>query len=218
MSGANGAAVPDITLDELERLIRLLGMLGSAHDGEVIAAARFAQKWVAEHDTDWRTLLTPEPEQGVTGVTMAGLDPGLLDALEAAHAADRDRVYKNGYQAGLRDMAAQVKAQAHMAATGKPPGSAWTASGSFSVNQQGLAAQGPHRPPGASGGGNWATGTWQSVAQALLERDAQGIPGVFRGGREAQFVADVLSRGFPTLTQAQEDWLRSIASRNGMAW
>lgn len=60
--------------------------------------------------------------------------------------------------------------------------------------------------------------TWQAVAQELLTRHAQGIPGVLRGTREQQFLADILTRGFNALTTAQEQWLRDIAGRCGMSW
>lgn len=52
---------------ERERLVRVLGMLGSAHDGEVVAAARQAAKIMTRHGLRWEqafplTLATEAPE------------------------------------------------------------------------------------------------------------------------------------------------------------
>jgi len=66
MSGA-GNDPPPITAADLERLIGLLGMMGSAHDGEAENARRLANAWVAKHKVDWRTLLLLEvPAQTVS--------------------------------------------------------------------------------------------------------------------------------------------------------
>lgn len=212
MSGNNSLA-GEITLDELERLIRILGMLGSSADGEVLNAARLAQRWVAEKGTDWRTLLTPEPEMAVTGV-VAQQDPAAL-AAERAQAAQEN--YRKGYKAGLDAMAAQVKAQAAYAS---PTGHAGTRQQTAQAMWGTISGQTPQPPPAASPGqrNTYPTGTWQWVAQELLDRSDAGIPGVFRGSRESGFVSDILARGFPNLTQAQENWLRSIASRSGLSW
>ena len=44
-----------------ERLIKLLGMLGSAHDGEVLNAARHIEAMVRVSGRDWDQLLGPAP-------------------------------------------------------------------------------------------------------------------------------------------------------------
>lgn len=195
MSGSNGVPQDLITLDELERLIKLLGMLSSSADGEVLNAAKLAQRWVVAKGTDWRTLLTPEPEAAVTGVAVAGTGADTIAREEAA--------YRTGYQAGVdaeRDaQRAQKAAQAAQAQA------------AVQAARAAAAAQ-------AAAGGLVTGVSWQDVAQGLLNRSAQGIPGVFRGSREQQFVSDVLTRGFPTLTPAQEVWLRDIAGRSGMSW
>lgn len=220
MSAANS----EITLTELERLIKLLGLLASTHDGEVLNAARLAQRWVADKGTSWEALLVPEPlPLPVVGVA-APKDP---DRVAEAHDRDRAQAFQNGYQAGLRAMAAQLKAQAQMSqGYGNPWMGSTMASGApqspvhgqttQTVPRQGVGAQ---APVAASGGPvrAWPAGSWQAVAQALLDRHAQGIPGVLRS-REEAFVSDILQRGFPTLTTAQEDWLRAIAARSAMNW
>ena len=43
------------------RLVRLLGMLGSAHDGEVVTAGRMADKLVRERGLTWAQVIMPEP-------------------------------------------------------------------------------------------------------------------------------------------------------------
>lgn len=222
MSGTNTSpAAPDaITLDELERLIRILGMLGSGHDGEALNAARLAVRWLANAGTDWRSLLTPPEEMPVVGVGVADEARVLRDEIarlrrEMAQAESREKsAYRKGVGDGLKTMAAQVKAQA--AATAQPGfGSSWTPSGG------GVAAP-PVQPPAAGPAANsapgvnpWPAGGWQHVAWELLEST---VPGIFRGTREREFVSDVLGRGFPRLTSAQETWLRDIAGRAGMSW
>jgi hypothetical protein len=42
---------------DLQKLARILGMCGSAHDGEVVNAARAADRMVKEAGTRWRDLL-----------------------------------------------------------------------------------------------------------------------------------------------------------------
>lgn len=213
-------SLPAITLDELERLIKLLGLLASSHDPEALVAARMAVKWLRDHQTDWRTLLTPEPEQAVTGVAVAGDRDLLLDQLEAAHQADRVTAYRNGFQAGLQAMAAQVKAQASTTAPQPQGGPGWAAGGfggALGGNPTQPPPAAPQAPPKAPLGG-YPAGSWQAVCVELLDRDAQGIPGVFRGSREQDFVASLLARGWRTLTAPQEQWLRDIAGRSGLAW
>lgn len=223
MSGSN--ALPEITLDELERLIRILGMLGSSSDGEVIAAARFAVRWVAEKGTDWRTLLSP-PEEAlpVTGV-VAIADP---DEAKTREAAAYDRGYREGIANGMQAMAAQVKAQANLQTGGLAGGplhpihpswaaaAAQAATGHSPFTQPVRPAQPAQGPVRGSGAVSWGT-SWQAVCKQLLDR-AQSIPGVFRGSREQTFVTDLLARGYPTLTPAQDKWLRDIAGRNSMSW
>lgn len=255
MSGANGNALPDITLVELERLIKMLGLLGSAHDGEVLAAARFVVRWLDEKSTSWEALLVPEEEAGVVSVGTLGGEAAARTAAEAARAAEIkrriDTAFKDGFAQGIQRMAAQVKAQGQMAAgMGAAGGQSSAGLGGFATYPQGTGASGlgsPWSGPGASwqqttgsaqqpaqqapqgshaGGASpgplqlnpYPTGTWKWVAWELLDRGAKGIPGVFRGSREEGFVADVLGRGFPNLTQAQEVWLRDIAGRSGLAW
>lgn len=213
------AATSDISLAELDRLIRILGMLGSGFDGEVLAAAQAAVKWVADKQTSWDALLTPEPlPSPVVGVA-APQDP---DRLAEAHEADRAQAFKNGYQAGMADMARQLRAQAAQVAsrgaTGPAAGQGRAYSG-FTVSPgagQGAGTQGPVAASQTAAKA-YPAGSWQAVAQALLERHAQGIPGVLRS-REEAFVADILQRGFPALTGPQEQWLRDIAGRSGMNW
>ena len=207
------AANEEITLTELERLIKLLGLLASTHDGEVLAAARHAVRWVAEKGTDWQTLLTPEPLPLPVAGVAAPRDP---DVLAQAAEADRVQAFKNGYQAGMADMARQLRAQAVMA-TGPAAGQGRAYSG-FTVSPgpaQGAGAQGP--VAGSAGPARaYPASSWQAVAMELLARHAS-VPGVLRS-REEAFVQDILQRGFPNLTQAQEDWLRAIAARSGMLW
>jgi hypothetical protein len=44
-----------------QRLVRLLGMLGSDHDGEVVNAGRMADRLVREHGLTWPDIIRPTP-------------------------------------------------------------------------------------------------------------------------------------------------------------
>jgi len=67
------------------RLVKVLGMLGSRHDGEVLAAARLAQYMLGQSKTTWAELLDVKP----------GEEPEPLPQEEAvvAEAAKRARRY-----------------------------------------------------------------------------------------------------------------------------
>lgn len=198
------AASDPITLDELARLIRLLGKMGSDSDAEALAAAKFAVKWVAEHQTDWTALLVPEPDSGVVSVAVGNA--------AAAEKAEADLAYQMGFDAGLAEgakrthAAAMAAANLHAAQTAAAH-SQWVPFGG-SLNSTGP-VQAQTAPLGGAG--------WQAVALAILDH-AKTVPGVLRGAREEQFLRDILARGFRTLTQAQEQWLRDIAGRAGMTW
>ena len=43
------------------RLAKLLGMLGSEHEGEVVTAARMATELLNRHGADWNAVLKPAP-------------------------------------------------------------------------------------------------------------------------------------------------------------
>ena len=61
MTVINTRPLPPAVLD---RLVKVLGMLGSAHDGEVVAAARQAGKILQQHGHTWSDLphlATPPP-------------------------------------------------------------------------------------------------------------------------------------------------------------
>lgn len=47
-----------LTQPERERLIALLGMLGSEHDGEVVNAARLALKFLKDRQLTWESVLS----------------------------------------------------------------------------------------------------------------------------------------------------------------
>jgi hypothetical protein len=45
---------------DLDKLAKVLGMMGSDHDGEVMAAARMAIKMVKDANTTWHEVLGPK--------------------------------------------------------------------------------------------------------------------------------------------------------------
>ena len=59
MTGATPNCRPPGCDIDRERLAKLLGMLGSCHDGEVVAAARQAERLRAEAGLTWPEILVP---------------------------------------------------------------------------------------------------------------------------------------------------------------
>ena len=206
MSGTNGApAEPDITLGELGRLIRILGMLGSAADSEVLAAATFAQKWLVEHATSWPALLVPPAAPGVLSVAVGPDQP-------EATAAARDAAWQDGYAKGLASAGQQLAAQ--QAAQQAAQRASWQAP---QAAAQSAYVRQATQPAATTQSAPHPVGSWQAIAWELLQRQLMGIPGVLRP-KEAQFCQDILARGFHTLTPPQEAWLRDIAGRSAISW
>ena len=74
---------------EVERLIALLGMLGSAHDGEVVNAARLAQRLIGGAGVTWADVLNGQTRGDKYS------DEDMQAAVNYA--------YRNGYTAGVAD-------------------------------------------------------------------------------------------------------------------
>jgi hypothetical protein len=60
-----------------DQLVKILGMLGSSHDGEVVAAARRAQAYLVQHKLRWSDVVAGTPER-------ASLERRLLELREQA--------------------------------------------------------------------------------------------------------------------------------------
>ena len=92
------------------RLVKLLGMLGSAHDGEVLNAARHIDAMVRESGRDWDKLIAPTvaaPKRQTDRGDLRRLDEllaatqvsdilklrlaAMRDTLKAGRLADQDR-------------------------------------------------------------------------------------------------------------------------------
>jgi hypothetical protein len=68
------------------RLVKVLGMLGSQHDGEVLAAARLAQYMLGQAKMSWADLLNVKP----------GEEPEPLPQEESVQAAAAEAAAKSG--------------------------------------------------------------------------------------------------------------------------
>lgn len=69
----------------LDRLAAVLGMMGSDHDGEVLSAARMAEKLRREAGVTWHELLIPTEPPARASYT-APEPPGWWDMVEACRA------------------------------------------------------------------------------------------------------------------------------------
>lgn len=76
---------------DMDKLIKILGMTGSSHDGEALVALRMAQKLMAAHGKTWKDLIgKPQAQQqGWTGG--AGWDPFAHAREKAQREAQRQR-------------------------------------------------------------------------------------------------------------------------------
>lgn len=82
--------------DKKKLLIKLLGMMGSAHDGEVLAAARKAQALVRECGVTWEDVMQT-----------------VYDDLEAVVEKAFSAGHRDGYEAGKRFRPLTWQAFAH---------------------------------------------------------------------------------------------------------
>lgn len=106
---------------DAQRLAKLLGMLGSAHDGEVIAAARQAEKLIRKHGATWPGIL------GISDAPPSPIIPHHADALEylkASGLTDFERRFLRGIMAFQTLSASQartletIRVKIEMASTG----------------------------------------------------------------------------------------------------
>jgi hypothetical protein len=59
------------------RLVKVLGMLGSRHDGEVLSAARLAQAMLSQSKTSWGDLLGVKPGEEPEPLPQVDEDAGV---------------------------------------------------------------------------------------------------------------------------------------------
>lgn len=79
-----------------KRLIQILGMLGSAHDGEVLNAARLAQRALGAANTTWAELLDDTPRHTEADLQRV-FDEGFRQGADFAK-KDAARRYSGGNQ------------------------------------------------------------------------------------------------------------------------
>ncbi len=89
---------PPLTPKDRDRLVKLVGMLGSEHDGEVLAAARKATALLKEAKLTWADVVTgtPAPQQRTFTMDMSGFDSAMRAA--AASFEEMARQQRDRYQ------------------------------------------------------------------------------------------------------------------------
>ncbi len=86
---------PALTAADRARLAKLLGMIGSSHDGEALAAARLADKLIRDRRLRWHDIFgvpaaDPQLDDWRTAATACvRLGPGVLTDLEITFAFPR---------------------------------------------------------------------------------------------------------------------------------
>ena len=69
-----------------QKLAKLLGMMGSAHDGEILAAAKAAQRLLTDAKATWFDVVAPEPMVRIIEVPTRAPDRTARElALEVLH-------------------------------------------------------------------------------------------------------------------------------------
>lgn len=184
--------IPPIGLDEIGKLIRILGLLASEHAGERAAAALKATEWLQKAGTSWEALLIPPP------LLPAVVSVGTTGEEHSAGGVPRARKRRSNFSPG---------------ANATPPGQS-----GVHVPPQAAPGPGPSQvPPTGSGQAPppvGALGSWQACAQAVLSH----YPNVLRGSKEQDFVSQLLQRGQSALTPKQAIWLQDICARAGVSW
>lgn len=89
------------TRDERKRLVQLLGMLGSDHDGEVVNAARLAHRLLRSKPYTWDEVVSvngsASTNAGGTNRAAGGREAEILELKKQIAVA-----YKNGFQDGVK--------------------------------------------------------------------------------------------------------------------
>jgi hypothetical protein len=98
--------------DKKRRLIQLLGMMGSAHDGECLNAARLAQRLIGAEELTWEEVLSGTGNSGGGAISFnRGYQEGYRRGLAEGHAGKAKpvtwtafaRTLLDGYQDDLSD-------------------------------------------------------------------------------------------------------------------
>ena len=90
-----------------QRLIQLLGMLGSGHEGEMVNAARLVCRFMTDHKLYWGDVIAEQIKLSVNGSASTGLGAANRAAgggrgEEAAEMKRKiDAAYQAGFQAGV---------------------------------------------------------------------------------------------------------------------
>jgi hypothetical protein len=74
---------------ELERLSKLCGMLGSAHYGEVLSAAKKANELVRQSGATWHDVIIPKNLPAIAGDTIEGKIAAILHNLAALNSWEK---------------------------------------------------------------------------------------------------------------------------------
>lgn len=101
-----------------KKVVQLLGMLGSFHDGEVLNAARLAHKEMINGNMRWEDLFNGHAPADLWGANPAereeGREEGYKEGFEAGlnksdvlHEAELEQEYKRGFDAGVKSAKAK---------------------------------------------------------------------------------------------------------------
>jgi len=99
---------------ELSKLAKLLGMLGSAHDGEVVNAARKADELIRKHDATWSDIIGARDTESVVPPKIPHHDI----ALELLNAADLLTDFDQKLTAKQREILDAIQAKVKIAKGG----------------------------------------------------------------------------------------------------
>jgi hypothetical protein len=117
MGGDQGQAALNLNKDQTQRLTRILNMMGSHHDGEILNAARSAQKLLRSFGaTLWQEVLDAPGARWTDSDLGAAIkkarNEGYADARKETYAEaykeGHARGYKEGYDAAQADAKAET--------------------------------------------------------------------------------------------------------------
>ena len=82
--------MPALPPDATAKLVKILGMLGSDHDGECVAAARQATRFIKSYNATWEHVLAPQQPRPTPPPRPQSQGPvHVATARYALHYADR---------------------------------------------------------------------------------------------------------------------------------
>lgn len=206
---------------DLTRIVKLLGMTGSEHDGEALNAIRLANKLIREGKTNWAEVMAPKTAKpdldgylrGYQDGASVGRNNGYREGVEAGKADGYRNGEKAGYTNGHREGKTAGYRQAQLDGINSPQATGAREKARQEGFQdgylQGLAER-KTAPAGSLGPGQ---ANWLDLCQQMLDRNSPRV-----NEWEREFLETYIHRQWANPSPKQRAVLESIARKVGVKY